>query len=169
MKSRMVAMTGACMVMAGTGTSAIALPPSVQPTVHARHDTMFLAGLQWNFGDKTPEAVFGVRHARTDTSSNVVGIKSDVVVPLDGTRWKQPVVRVMGVAGNREVQGELGLGVQVGTWKPVIGAGVQGPFVNGGANYLSGDGLKPYIGLNSLKAPKKRSVLSGWVPPPPPP
>ena len=160
MKIPFMALMVSGMTIAGTGTQVLAQPAPTTTTYHARHDTQFLAGLQWNFGDSTPEFVVGVRHTRTNTSDNVVGIKGDVAVPLDNKRWKQPVVRVMGVAGNRDVQGELGLGVQVNTWKPVVGAGVQGPFVNGGANYIFGDGLKPYIGVNSLKKPKKRKVVA---------
>ena len=64
--------------------------------------------------------------------------------------WTRPVVRVMAVVGVSEAQLELGGGVRLFDWSPVFAAGVQGPYSNGGANYLPGGGIRPYVGLNDL-------------------
>ena len=121
-------------------------------TVSKAYETRVLAGLQWNFGDSQPELVLGVRRTQTSTSSHVRGGKIDLAIPLKADFGQiKPVVRVMGVAGNRDVQGEFGFGMRVLDWKPVVAAGAQIPYANGGINYVFADGAKPYVGFNTLK------------------
>jgi hypothetical protein len=66
----------------------------------------------------------------------------------------------MGVGGVRQVQGELGAGLRLFDWQPVLGAGIQGLYSNGGVNYLLNEGFKPYIGANDLGALRKPATTT---------
>jgi hypothetical protein len=121
-------------------------------TSSTRTDTRVFVGLQWNFGNSRPEIMLGAQHTETDSDNQVVGGKFDVALPFDLHDIK-PTVRLLALAGNREVQGELGLGIQTFDWKSLIAVGAQLPFVDFGANYVFDEAFKPYIGLNSLKKP----------------
>ena len=115
-------------------------------------ETKVFAGLQWNFGDKETNLIFGVRRTQTDVNSVVRGAKFDIAVPLNSEFAKiKPIVRIMGVAGNRDVQAEFGLGFKTLDWKPIIAGGVQVPYFNIGTNYIFDNGFKHYAGINSLK------------------
>jgi hypothetical protein len=122
-------------------------------TSSTRTDTRVFVGLQWNFGNSRPEIMLGAQHTETDSDNSVVGGKFDVALPFDLQNLK-PTVRLLALAGNRDLQGELGLGIQTSDWKPLIAVGAQLPFVDFGANYVFDEAFKPYIGLNSLKKPE---------------
>jgi hypothetical protein len=131
-------------------------------------ETRFLAGLQWNFGASAPEVVLGIRSTRTFRGNDAYGGKLDIAVPVS-INWNRPVVRVMGVAGVRQVQLEFGGGVRLFDWRPVLGAGLQGLYSNGGTNYLPSEGFAPYIGVNDLGAlrrPATTTTITVIEPPP---
>ncbi len=118
-------------------------------------ETRFMVGLHWNFGDVRPELVLGVRRTETLSDDQVFGGKLDVAIPLTtDIATLKPVVRLLGVVGNRDVQGEAGGGIRLLDWQPLIAAGIQAPYSTAGANYFFTDGLKPYLGINSLVQPK---------------
>jgi hypothetical protein len=129
----------------------------VRPSTGDEHrmETQAFAGLQWNFGDSTPELVIGVRRTQTDNDDEVIGGKIDLTLKLNEKILSQPMLRFVGLAGNRDVQGELAIGVKGFALKPVVGAGVQAPFANAGVNYVFGEGFQIYAGFNSLKKPEK--------------
>jgi len=118
----------------------------------ARTETQFFAGLQWNFGTSAAELVGGVRRTRTSADNDVTGVKADVALPL-GRDILSPKVRLLALGGSRLVQAELGGGFDFAAGSPVISGGVQLPYVNGGANYVVGSGVQPYVGVNSLQRP----------------
>jgi hypothetical protein len=66
----------------------------------------------------------------------------------------------MAVAGVRQVQLEFGGGVRLIDWRPVLGAGLQGLYSNGGTNYLPSDGFAPYLGVNDLGALRKPATIT---------
>jgi hypothetical protein len=146
-------------VLAGASVMALATisgaeaAPSVLPIEETHAETRFMAGVQWNFGSSTPELVLGVRRIKTRNNDSTIGGKFDIAIPLNADTYKTPVVRLMGVAGNRDVQGEFGFGLKLMEWKAVVGVGVQAPYTNGGVNYIFNDGLNPYFGFNTLKKP----------------
>ncbi|MDB5545983.1 MAG: hypothetical protein JWO64_3132 [Hyphomicrobiales bacterium] len=115
--------------------------------------TVFSFGVQWDFGDNRPDFVAGIRRTQTNTTSHVIGSKVDLAFPLTFDDGFQPRVRALALAGNRSAQGEAGVGVALNKTKfaPLVAAGVQLPYVNGGANYVYGGGLKPYLGVNTLQ------------------
>lgn len=117
-------------------------------------DTRFFAGLQWNFGASQPELMLGVRRTETRSNQQVVGGKVDIAIPLlmDFSQIR-PLIRLVGLAGNRDIQAEFGFGLQTINWRPVLSTGVQVPYANGGLNYIFGQGLNPFLGLNTLNRP----------------
>ncbi len=115
-------------------------------------DTRFLAGLRWNFGTSTPEAVVGFRRTKTKQDNDLgdtKGVQVDFAIPLSAEAI-HPTLRLLGVVGTRQVQGEIGFGIQMIDWKPVGSLGVHAPYSEAGVNYYSGDGWKPYLGIDSI-------------------
>jgi hypothetical protein len=128
--------------------------PVVGPIyVRSTLQTVFSFGVQWDFGDNRPDFVAGIRRTQTNTTSNVIGSKVDLAFPLTFDDGFQPRVRALALAGNRAAQAEAGVGVALNKSKlaPLVSAGVQLPYLNGGANYVYGSGLKPYAGVNTIK------------------
>lgn len=123
-------------------------------------ETLGFVGLQWNFGTSTPELTFGVRRTETNTSDHVTGGKLDFALPLDMKNLNLPTARLMGLYGNRDIQGEAGVGLQLKDFKPLIGLGAQVPFANFGANYVFHKGWDAYVGANSLRKPAKPTLTN---------
>jgi hypothetical protein len=143
--------------MASSGLTGIALPPT--SSFGSRTETLFSIGIQYDFGDQEAQVVGAVRHTKTNASNNVIGGKFDVALPIFGEKKFQPTFRVLGLAGSTHVQGELGVGFEMGSNSPLIGAGLQVPYANGGINYVFVDGFEPYLGVNSIGKAKSRNVL----------
>jgi hypothetical protein len=133
-----------CLQTVKAGPSA---PPNIQ--MSENNDTALFIGLQYDFGDMQADLVAGARRTVTDTDNDVTGAKFDIAIPLTGENHA-PTIRAMGIAGTTDVQGEAGIGYDFGKSQALIGAGAQGPYVNGGFNYYFGSILAPYLGLNSL-------------------
>ena len=71
----------------------------------------------------------------------------------------------MGLIGSPSVQGEAGFGYDFANNQPLIGVGIQGPYVESGANYLFDGRLHPYLGANTWgNAPSRNTIVT---PPPP--
>ena len=118
-------------------------------------------GLRFEFGDNVPEVVGTVRHTYTDTNNTVTGGLAEVAIPLSDKFHFAPKIRAMGLAGSPSVQGELGIGYDFANQQPLIGAGIQGPYVEGGANYLFDGQLNPYLGVDTFgNAPSRDTVVT---------
>jgi hypothetical protein len=127
------------------------LPSTTPGALKNARETRFVAGVQLDLGTLAPSLYFAVRSAETTTHDQVYGAMLDVSVPaLPQLLDANPIVRVMGLAGNRGFQGEAGAGLRVRDLAPVLAAGVQAPYVNGGLNYIWGDGLHPYAGVSTF-------------------
>jgi len=146
-------------LLSASGSFAVCLscgPAPVETTsTSSASEIQFLGGLQWNFGTNAPELVLGFRETRTSSSDEVVGGKLDLEFPLNAHFLDAFTIRGMGLAGDRDVQGEFGLGLSGFDFKPLLAGGIQGPYVNGGVNYIFGTGFEPYLGANSLSRPHK--------------
>ena len=130
-------------------------------TLKERLSTIFSVGIQWDFSDSQPQLVAGVRRLDTRPNGDVAGGKLDIALPLGFDKPLDPTIRAMGVVGTRDIQGEAGLGWKIMSSRAVAAVGVQAPYTNGGVNYVFGDGLKPYLGVNTFsRAPGPRSVLT---------
>jgi hypothetical protein len=137
--------------MASSGLTGIALPPT--SSFGSRTETLFSIGIQYDFGDQEAQVVGAVRHTKTNASSSMLPCR------YFGEKKFQPTFRVLGLAGSTHVQGELGVGFEMGSNSPLIGAGLQVPYANGGINYVFVDGFEPYLGVNSIGKAKSRNVL----------
>lgn len=140
-------------VMAALSTSALASAPLTIVSTTSRTETVVFAGIQWNFGSSTPELVLGARTTRSTDTHSVFGGKIDIAIPLDEKAWRMPTLRILGLGGSCDVQGEAGVGYSFATSSPLFALGVQAPYANAGLNYSIGGKLSPYIGLNSLRKP----------------
>lgn len=127
--------------------------------------TVGFVGLQWNFGSSSPEVTGGVRYLTQNSNGVVYGAQADASVPLMGGNFG-PTVRLLGLAGNTDVQAQAGGGFDFATQLPVASFGGQAPYVTAGANVELGGDIRPYIGLNSLARPSlgEDRVLSCAVP-----
>jgi hypothetical protein len=141
---------------------------TVTTTLQKRSETVAFGGIQWNFGASSPELVLGVRTTQSNRTSNVTGAKFDVAIPLDSKAWMMPTLRVMGVAGSCDVQGEAGLGWSFAANNPLFAVGVQAPFSTAGINYTIPGSFAPYVGVNSLRKPACAYKTTSGEPVPPP-
>ncbi len=107
-------------------------------------------GLRFEFGDNAAEVVGSVRHTYTDTNNTVTGFLGEVAVPVITEHNHGPKIRAMGLVGSTCVQGTAGVGYDFANNQALIGAGVQGPYVEGGVNFLFNSELHPYVGVNSF-------------------
>lgn len=121
-------------------------------------ETRFFGGMQWSFGNNAPELIMGVQRIETRTDETVFGGKFDFSLPLTGPKKFDPTVRVLGVAGNRDAQGEAGFGIQLSRLDPLLAIGANFPYINGGMNIYRAQGVAPYAGITTLGrlAPPKR-------------
>ena len=123
---------------------------AVAPVYGSQNETLFSLGIQFDFGDRQTQVVAGARRTHTDSNNEVTGAKLDIAFPIVPFVPAEPTIRLMGLAGTPDFQGELGVGIDLGSNSPLVGAGVQAPFTNGGLNYVFGEGLEPYLGLNTI-------------------
>ena len=135
------------------GFPSYATPTGGPGSIKSRFQTIFSLGVQWDFGDKKPQVVAGVRRTQTTTQSAVYGGKMDIAIPLATDGFFNPTIRLLAVGGDRTVQGEAGVGATrttQGAISPLLALGAQAPFVNGGVNYVNGQGMAPYLGVNTV-------------------
>ena len=128
-------------------------PPTVAASVskESRNDNRVYAGINWNFGARTgATAVIGYRGAKVRSNDKVRGFKVEASYILSGAPMGLGEVRVKALAGGRSAQGELGAGYGFHGQAFLLNMGVQGPYVNAGADYLFGPGWQPYVGVNTL-------------------
>ena len=137
---------------AGKGGSTV--PPTVDKK--ARNDNTVYVGINWNFGVRNgATAVVGYRDARVNTHKNVDGWKAEATFVLSGANMGFGEIRAKYLKGERDVQGELGLGFSGAHEAFLLNGGVQGPYVNGNIDWLWGKGLLFSIGANTLDSVKK--------------
>lgn len=126
-------------------------------------ETTGFVGLRWNFGAEVPAVTVGIRYTRTGIDDNVSGAKFDFSLDLKKDFTFTPTVRLLGIAGSRDVQGELGLGIQTADWQALLSGGVQVPYVNAGANLTLDGTLAPYVELNGLGRPSAPLVIEAGL------
>ena len=84
-------------------------PPTVEK--NSRNDNTIYVGINWNFGVRDgATAVLGYRDAQVDKHSNVDGWKVEATFVLSGAPMGFGELRAKYLKGERDVQGELGLG-----------------------------------------------------------
>ena len=115
----------------------------VPPTISGTNDTRAGIGLRYEFGDNAVEVVGTVRQTYTDTNNTVTGGLGEIAFPFVSQRKRLPKLRVMGLYGSPSIQGEAGLGYDFANQQPLLGLGVQGPYVEGGVNVLLNQEFHP--------------------------
>ncbi len=158
MKTRIALLALFCFMLAPRWAAAGAPPPPTSQ-YSSKSETVFSIGIQFDFGDMQPEIVGAVRHTKTDDDNDVYGGKLDVAVPILGDDNFMPTVRVLGLAGSRDVQGEAGLGFDFAAQQALVGAGVQVPYVNGGVNLQFDGEWHPYLGVNTYDGAPSRQLV----------
>jgi hypothetical protein len=160
----LAALAAASVVLAGTGvivpTAAQAEPypcyDCVAPTMvgggSSGSQTAAFVGLQWNFGAATPEITAGVRYLTSGDNGFVYGAQADAALPLMGDQFG-PTIRLLGLAGNADVQAQAGVGYDFAAALPLIAVGAQTQYFTAGANIELGGSVNPYFGLNTLTKP----------------
>jgi len=115
------------------------------------------AGLKWTLNEGIkPQAVFGFRHARTESNGNTNG--GDISISakiIDGFQLGK--LRAKYFDGKEKVQGEVGGGFDF-TKGLFAGVGVHAPYSLIGLDlhpFINGNKLEPYIQIDSIKKYKK--------------
>lgn len=159
--TRNLALFGIAVAVTGLASIGLARAGQSFPTIDSSNsDTALSIGIQYDFGDMQLALVAAARSTKTDTGNDVTGAKLDLSIPLTGGTHA-PTIRAMGLAGSTDVQGEIGVGYDFGNSQPLLGAGVQAPYSNGGINYYLNGIFAPYLGINTLKdAPSKNVEFS---------
>lgn len=113
-------------------------------------DDEFFAGINWQFGTNSQaEIVVGYRDVNVHSDGDVDGVGVDFTFPIkDGLKFGE--MRVKGINGQDDWQGEFGLGWSFLHQGFLLTGGAQGNFVTLGTDYVFGTGWEPYIGVNSI-------------------
>ena len=134
---------------AWAGTGGTTQPPTFSKDSQRKNQAF--AGIQWNFNVRNgATAVLGFRSVTVDSDNKVRGATTDITFPLTGAPFGVGEVHLKGVAGNRDGQGELGVGYSFAGAAFLLNAAYQGPYVYVGTDYLFGPGFMPYVGINTI-------------------
>jgi hypothetical protein len=129
----------------------------------------FFAGLNWQFGASSQaELVVGYRDVDVKSDGDVDGFGLDFTFPLKGG-IKPGELRLKGIDGDEDLQGEFGLGWSFAHKGFLLTAGAQGQHVTAGTDYVFGAGWEPYIGVNTVgdyDPPEFRTETTGSCPEP---
>jgi hypothetical protein len=135
------------------------------PSVDSRFDTKAYLGLKWALnGSYTPSLVLGVIRAEVDSDGDTHGANLSLDVNLAGN-IEPGKIKINYMRGQENVQGELGFGYDFIKDSPLIGAGLNGPYINLGAELFTTDSsLVPFASIHSQGSLDKPTGVSR-VPP----
>jgi hypothetical protein len=141
--------------------------PTTTITKQGRNDNKLFAGINWNWGVRNgATAVIGYRWAKIKDNERVHGALIDMTFALSGAAVGPGEIHLKALQGRRSVQGELGIGYGLQAGAFLLNAGVRGPYVNLGTDYLFGKGWQPYVGIDTLGRVKKPNEVSTTTCPP---
>jgi len=146
-------LAGAVVLPAHAGNVPPPPPSTVDPTItkSGRNDNRLYVGINWNFGVRNgATAVVGYRGAKVAAGGHVNGFKTELSYVLSGAPMGFGELRVKYLNGSRSVQGEAGAGYSFAHQAFLLNGGVQGPYINGGVDYLFDKGWLGSIGVNTL-------------------
>lgn len=118
------------------------------------------AGVNWSLGSGwTPSVVLGLFHTRVKSDGDTQGANLAFHLNLAGG-IKPGKVKLSYLNGKENIQGELGVGYDFMRSAPLLGLGLNGPFVAvGGDGYLNGN-VVPFITIHSQGKFKKHNATS---------
>lgn len=143
-----------------SGVSDAGTPPPAYPYAPtivgggSNIDNKAYAGLKLELPSMAPSLVAGVRRVRTQADGDTQGGDLSMAVSFAGGAPKPGKLRLKGFIGQNRYQAEAGGGYNFATPGMFVGAGVNAPYVNMGADWQSG-GLAPFIMLDTLGKAKK--------------
>jgi hypothetical protein len=133
--------------------SSVADAGSIAPPAN-NIDNKAYAGLKFELPSLAPALVLGVRRVRTQADGDTQGGDLSMAVSFAGGA-KPGKLRLKGFTGSNSYQAEAGGGYNFANPGLFVGAGVNAPYVNMGADFQSGSGLMPFIMLDTLGKAKK--------------
>lgn len=134
---------------AGTPSPIPATATTVTTGSSSRTDTRGYVGLNWTLGGSlTPALVLGVSNMRVKSNGDTSGARLAFHVNLLGG-VAPGLVKLSYLNGKEDIQGEIGAGYNFVKAAPLLGLGVNAPYLSAGIDgYLTRE-FSPYLGLNS--------------------
>jgi hypothetical protein len=135
--------------------------PTTTSTPTKETDNKFYAGLNWTLGGGViPQLVLGFRNAKVESGGSTYGTGISMSFHLN--KFAPGKLKLGYFDGQEHLQGEGNVGYDFSSSKFLFGLGAQGPYVNGGVDYLFGDKFDPYFGINTIdyKKPAPSSTLT---------
>lgn len=126
--------------------------------------TRFYGGLTWSLDKKQnliPDVTLGLRVLGVSSNNNVSGGDFSVRVRIYDS-FSVDSTRLMYVGGNRNIQGNAGLGYSF-TNNQILGvAGAESAFARIGSDYQFGENkLNPFLEVNTINRPNQVSPSGG--------
>ena len=139
-------------LLANAATAGSPLPSTYSPTLVGTSKTSNkgYAGLRWDIpGELAPALVLGVRRAKVESDGDTQGGDISFSMSLAGG-VKPGKLRLKGFTGQENYQWELGGGYDFSAKGVFFGPSINFPYVNLGADWQPGLGLKAYGMLHTL-------------------
>lgn len=135
-------------IVAGQAAGGVAPPPAPTLTPLDTDEDEFYIGAIWTFGrGAMPALELGYRKVDVDSSGDVAGGALSVSYQIGKGLDK---IKLKGIRGQEDLQGELGIGFSLLNNSFLGTLGAQGPYVNGGVDFLMGQGPQAFGGINSI-------------------
>jgi hypothetical protein len=139
-----------------TSSSAFAgkLPPIFYTLVPgtgstSKTETNAYAGLNWRLGGGiTPALVLGAFRTKVESDGDTQGGNFAFHLNLAGG-VKPGKLKVGYINGKENIQGEIGVGYDFLKKAPLLGLGINAPYVNAGVDAYAGPGFVPYVTLHT--------------------
>ena len=137
--------------------------PTITSTPTKKTDNKFYAGLNWTLGGGAiPQLVLGFRNAKVESGGKTYG--TGISMGFNLSKFGPGKLKLGYFDGREHLQGEANLGYDFASNKFLGGLGAQGPYVNGGVDYLFGDKLDPYFGINTIDYKKPAGTTTVTCP-----
>jgi hypothetical protein len=115
----------------------------------SKNNTNAYAGLNWSMGGSwTPALVLGVFRTKVKSDGDTQGANLSFHLNFAGG-VKPGKLKLSYLNGKDNLQGELGVGYDFIRSAPLLGLGLNGPFVAAGVDGYLSQGIVPYVTLQS--------------------
>ncbi len=142
------ALTGST-AFAGVAAPLYSLIPATTTGSASKTETQAYVGLNWTIGGGAiPALVLGVFRAKVDADGDTTGGNLAFHVNLAGG-IKPGKLKLSYLDGKEDLQGELGIGYDFLKGAPLLGVGLNAPYLGAGVDAYAGLGFLPYATLHS--------------------
>jgi len=115
----------------------------------SKTETRAYAGLNWTLGGgATPALVLGAFRTKVDSDGDTQGGNLAFHINLAGG-VKPGKLKLGYLNGKEDIQGELGIGYDFMKNAPLLGLGINAPYVNAGVDAYMNPGFVPYGTLHT--------------------